>query len=112
MYPLGIATMDQLISIKNELIDKASIEYSDELDHDNDKELSKDVQQLVRDYLLVCGEIAIRESRMRRFVTIANSDKTVKDFYQDYDRTIGFDNDKWYSDHHDYHNDMYDVSVN
>ena len=102
-------SMNQLIDMKNDIIDEINTNYSDELDHDNDDTPSDRVRELLRDYKIVCNEISLRESRVRKFDRIISSGMTVKKYYQDMEsfsqNFVAVSND-WYSAHHDYHDDL------
>lgn len=102
-------SMSQLIDMKNDIIDEISTNYSDELDRDNENTPSDGVRELLNDYKIICSEISLRESRVRKFDRIISSNLTVKKYYQEMDNYsqnfVTVSND-WYSVHHDYRTSM------
>ena len=109
MINLDNQSMDQLVILKNKLIDDISMNYSDELDHDNDNYPSDKVRKLITDYKVVCGEIASRESRVRKFERITSSHLPVSKYYKEmenYSQNFITVSNDWYSAHHDYRASM------
>ena len=96
-------TMDQLTCMKNELVDRISNDYYGELDRDNDEKPSDAVVEVMSEYRVISKEIERRMSNVRKFISIIDSGKTVKDYYETTDKFISsLGNDEWYSAHHNY----------
>lgn len=97
-----------LVSKKYSLIDKLRL-YFDELDRNNDKKPSDEVRRIIKEYKAISKEISSRESNVRKFERIIDSNLTVKKYYQEMDNYsqnfITVSND-WYSAHHDYRTSM------
>ena len=96
-------TMDQLTCMKNELVDRISSDYYSELDRNNNKRPSDALVEVMSEYRTISNEIERRMSNVRKFISIIDSGKTVKDYYETTDKFISsLGNDEWYSAHHNY----------
>ena len=96
-------TMDQLTCMKNELIDRISNDYYSELDRNNNERPSDALVEVMSEYRTISNEIERRMSNVRKFISIIDSGRTVKDYYETTDKLISpLGNDEWYSVHHDY----------
>ena len=96
-------SMYQLVSMRDQLVDRISENYSNELDRNNESGPSKEVIEIMGEYKEISNEIERRRSAVRKFSSIISSGRSVKDYYDNVDSlTTAIESNDWYNVHHDY----------
>ena len=95
-------SFETLVSMRNKLIDKVSIDYRGELDKDNDSQPSDAVIEVMNEYRAISNELERRMTNVRKFSNIISSGRTVKGYYDTMNKFTGALENDWYNAHHDY----------